>query len=258
MILPEMRGGYLPLRNRNQKEKMKSLTRALALLAMLPLALHAQQSPSSANTATAPKRTDIYHVFIVKSALGKAKELQDWLKQPDPEHPNAKGIVLRHQDGDSWDYIAIEHMGPKATIDLKATPMTPQQRLLIEWHGDTFVAGPSWSDFSKALGLDDASKSAGAVYTVSDYRAAPGHRDELEKMLSGATPGDTASGAVLLAHIEGAPWNFLGIVRYDSWEKYAEGEKNSIAQSNKNQGGWFELRDHCALHHDTLTDRILP
>jgi hypothetical protein len=220
---------------------------------MLPLALHAQQSASNPNQGAAPKRTDIYHVFIVKAALGKAKELQDWLK-----HPDNKGILLRHQDGDSWDYIAIEHIGAKATIDLKATPMTPQQRMLTEWHNDTYVGGPSWADFSKALGLDDASKSAGSVYTVSDYRAAPGHRDELEKMLSEATPGDTASGNILLAHVEGSAWNFLGIIRYDSWEKYAEGEKNSIAQSNKNQGGWFELRQHCALHHDTLTDRILP
>ena len=238
---------------------MKKLTRALALLAFMPLAaLQAQQSPAASKSAMAPKRTDIYHVFIVKANLGKAKELQDWLKQPDPDHPNAKGILLRHQDGDSWDYVAVEHIGTTATVDLKQSPMTAQQRMLTEWHGDTFVAGPSWADFSKALGLDDASKSAGSVYVVSDYRAAPGHRDQLEKMLSEATPGDTASGNVLLAHVEGAPWNFLAIVHYDSWEKYAEGEKASIAQTNQGQGGWFELRSHCALHHDTLTDRILP
>ena len=237
---------------------MKLLSHAIALFAFIPLGLHAQSSPTAATAGQAAKRTDVYHVFIVKAAPGKAKELQDWLKQPDRQHPNAKGIVLRHQDGDSWDFVAIEHLGTKATVDLSGAPMTPQQRLITEWHGDTFVAGPSWSDFSKALGLDDASKSSGAVYVVSDYRAVPGHRDELEKMLSEATPGDTASGNVLLAHVEGAPWNFFGIVRYESWDKYAEGEKASIAQSNKGQGGWFELRQHCALHHDTLTDRIVP
>jgi len=238
---------------------MKLLTRALALFAFMPLAaLHGQQDSVAAKGNTVSKRTDVYHVFIVKAALGKAKELEDWIKQPDPDHPDRKGIVLRHQDGDSWDYAAVEHIGAKATVDMSGTPMTPQQRLLSEWHTDTFVAGPSWADFSKALGLDDASKSAGSVYIVSDYRAAPGHREDLEKMLSEATPGDTASGNVLMAHLEGAPWNFLGIVRYDSWEKYAEGEKASIAQTGKSAGGWFELRQHCALHHDTLTDRVLP
>ncbi|HEX5176862.1 MAG TPA: hypothetical protein VFV83_07535, partial [Chthoniobacteraceae bacterium] len=153
----------------------------------------------------------------------------------------------------------IEHIGTKATVEIGGTPMTPQQRTLTEWHNDTFVAGPSWSEFAKAMGLDgDTAKTAGSVYVVSDYRAAPGHRDELEKMLSDSTPGDTASGNVLFAHIEGASWNFLAVVRYDNWEKFAEGEKTSISQTNKGQGGWFELRAHCALHHDTLTDRIQP
>ena len=238
---------------------MKLIVSVIALLAFMPIAaLQAQQPSPASKAAAAPKRTDVYHVFIVKAAPGKAKELQEWLKQPDPQHPDAKGIVLRHQDGDAWDFVAIEHIGAKATVDLNGAQMTPQQRLIAEWHGDTFVGGPSWADFAKALGLDDASKSANSVYVVSDYRAVPGHRDELEKMLSETTPGDTASGNVLLSHVEGAPWNFLGIVRYDSMEKFAEGEKSSIAQTNKGEGGWFEIRAHCALHHDTLTDRILP
>jgi hypothetical protein len=237
----------------------------LALLGLVPIAALQAQGASPAakseksSTAATSKRTDVYHVFIVKAALGKAKELQNWLKEPDPDHPDRKGILLRHQDGDSWDYIAIEHVGAKATVETGETPMTPNQRTLIEWHGDTFVAGPSWSEFAKEMGLDgDAARTAGSVYVVSDYRVAPGHRDELEKWLTGQPPNEYSSGNVLLAHIEGAPWNFLAIARYDSWDKFAENEKNSIAQTNKGEGGWFEIRQHVALHHDTLTDRIQP
>src|SRR5262249_4068213 len=134
-----------------RKTNMKPLTYILALLALTCGLLQAQQSPEASKAPMTPKRTDIYHVFVVKAALGKAKDLQDWLRQPDPQHPNTKAITLRHEDGDSWDYVVIEHMGVKATVDLTATPMTPQQRLLSEWHNDTFVAGPSWSEFSKAL-----------------------------------------------------------------------------------------------------------
>ena len=105
--------------------------------------------PSLQLRAAQTKRTDIYHVFVVKAALGKAKELTEWLKEPDPQHPDVKGILLRHQDGDSWDFVAIEHMGTKATVEVSATPMTPQQRLLIDWHADTYVAGPPWSVFAK-------------------------------------------------------------------------------------------------------------
>jgi len=243
---------------------MKILTRALALMFAIAAtsSLQAQQSSSKSATASNPtKRTDIYHVFVVKAALGKAKELTEWLKEPDPQHPDVKGILLRHQDGDSWDFVAIEHMGTKATVEISAPSMTPQQRLLIDWHSDTYVAGPHWSVFAKEMGIDgDAAKTAGSVYVVSDYRAAPGHRDDLEKMLSeppnGAT--DTSSGNVLLAHVEGSAWNFLAVARYDSWEKFAENEKNSVAQMKNADSGWFTLRAHAALHHDTVTDRIMP
>jgi hypothetical protein len=239
----------------------------LTLLGLAPItALQAQGTAPAAKTekpaaTTNPSRTDVYHVFFVKAAPGKAKELADFLKEPDPNTPDAKGIILRHQDGDEWDYVVIDHMGTKATVESAGTPLPPSKRSLMESHNDTFVSGPSWAEFAKQMGIDgDAAKTAGAVYAVSDYRAVPGHRDDLDKMLS-EPPNraiDTSSGTVLLQHLEGASWNFLGVVRYDSWQKYAENEKNSVGETKKNQGGWFELRNHVAAHHDTLTDRILP
>ncbi len=239
---------------------MKAVIRVCAIVACLPFAaLQAQQSSPSPEKAASKAPTDIYRVFIGKAAPGKAKEMADFLKEPDPDHPKSKSILLQHQDGDSWDFVAIEHLGTKATVDLSGTPLTPQQRTLMDWHTDTYVAGPAWAEFAKQLGLDDASKTADAVYMVGDYRAVPGKRDELLKFLSQLPPsGDTSSGAVLLAHVDGAAWNFLNIVRYDSWEKFAENEQNSAAQTKKNSGGWFELRNLVAEHHDTLTNRLQP
>ncbi len=234
----------------------------LALLALLPLStLHAQQpAPSAAAAAATTKRTDLYHVFFVKAALGKAKELADFLKEPDPNAPNpTHRILLRHQDGDDWDYVEIEHLGTKATVDFSGTPMPPAKRSLMESHNDTYASGPSWAEFAKAMGIDaDGKKSPDAVYSVSDYRAAAGHREEMEKMLLDLPNGDTSAGNVLLQHVEGASWNYLGLVRYDSWDKFAENEKNSVTTTSKNEGGWFELRNHVACHHDTLTDRLFP
>jgi hypothetical protein len=241
---------------------MKALTSALALLACLPFAVVQAQNSSStaANATTSAKGSDIYHVFIAKAAPGKAKEMENWLKEPDPKNPHAKVVVFRHEEGDAWDFVAIEHIGKTATVEVgEPNTMTPQQRSLVEWHGDTFVSGPPWADFAKEMGLDaGTTKSADSVYLVSDYRAVPGQRDELEKALKTPPQGDTASGTVLLAHVEGAPWNFLAVTRYDSWEKLAESEKNGMAQTKKGEGGWYELRVSCAEHHDTLTDRISP
>lgn len=243
---------------------MKSFTRFLTLAVAASLSLttlYAQESsPSASKTDTASKRADVYHVFMVKAAPGKAKELAEFLKEPDPNTPDRKGILLRHQDGDEWDYVAIEHMGTKATVESAGTPLPPAKRDLMESHNDTYVNGPTWAEFAKAMGIDgDVSKTAGAVYTVSDYRAVPGHRAELETVLSAAPPaGDTSSGQVLMQHLEGASWNFLALVRYDSWAKFAANETNSVAQTKKGSGGWFDIREHTACHHDTLTDRIMP
>jgi hypothetical protein len=87
---------------------MQSLIRIL-VLSLLGLAPAASLWAQDTSPASSPKRTDVYHVFFVKAALGKAAELADFLKQPDP---NATGpqhsILLRHQEGDEWDYVEIE------------------------------------------------------------------------------------------------------------------------------------------------------
>jgi heme-degrading monooxygenase HmoA len=209
----------------------------------------------------APARTDLYHVHFAKAALGKGAELGESLKASDPNVPmSAHHIVLRHQDGEDWDYAVIQHLGTKTTVDAAGTAVTPAVRDLYAWHTDSFVNGPSWAEFSKALGIDEGSagKTAGSVYAVSVYRTAPGHREQLEKALSQNAAGDTASGNVLMQHVEGGPWTYLVVVRYNSWQDFAAGEKTSVADTLKPDGGWLQIRNHAAYHNDTLTDRIAP
>jgi heme-degrading monooxygenase HmoA len=250
---------------------MKSITTivAITLSSLLPVTfVHAQGSPKSAASekqaapAGAGKRTDVYHVHFTKAALGKAVQLGDWLKTPDrnvamPGHL----LVLRHQDGDAWDYVVITHLGTEATVKAAGTPVPPDKRDLSAWHTDTFVNGPSWEEFTKAMGIDgdSASKTSGSVYVVSYYRPAPGHRQQLEKMLSEA-PGanDASAGNVLMQHLEGADWTFLTIARYNSWEDFATGEKKGVAETTKKNSPWYQLREHTDFHTDTLTDRIAP
>jgi len=208
-----------------------------------------------------PARTDVYHVLFAKAALGKGAELGESLKTADSNVPmSAHHIVLRHQDGEDWDYAVIEHLGTKATVEASGTPWSAAVRDLYAWHTDTFVNGPSWPEFSKALGIDEgsATKSGGSVYVVSVYRAASGHRDQLEKSLSHNPAADVAAESVLMQHLEGGPWQFLTVVRYHSWQDFATSEKNGIADTLKAGGGWLEVRNHSAFHNDTLTDRIAP
>ncbi len=253
---------------------MKSMIRILsmAVIAMAPVTLvQAQSTPtpatsaSPAASATPVARTDVYHVHFTKSALGKAAALADYLKTPDPKAPMpGHFVLLRHQEGDAWDYVVIQHVGPKASVEAAGTQVPAAMRELSDWHNDTFVNGPSWAEFTRAMGIgDDAGskgKAASAAYVVSVYRPAPGHREQLEKMLGEApASGNTSAGNVLMQHLEGGPWTFLTIARFNSWQDFATNEINSVTtQASKNPGGWFQLRDHVAFHNDTLTNLIAP
>src|SRR5256885_1168292 len=71
-------------------------------------------SPGSTTAKSAPARTDVYHVYFVKAATGRSAQLLEFLKTPDPKAPMPGHLlVLRHQGGDAWDYVAIEHLGSK-------------------------------------------------------------------------------------------------------------------------------------------------
>ena len=231
---------------------MKSICASLLVLfffASVPAVQNARAQSSA--------RTDVYMVHFAKSTLGKAAEEADYLKQTDPKDPmSGHHLVVRHQSGEDWDYAVIQHLGTKTTIDAGGNPPPASARDLNAWHSDTFVNGPAWPEFAKEMGLDDPAKSAGSVYVVAVFRAAPGHRDELEKSL--AQPGTGTAGNVMLQHLDGSPWTFLTVVRYNSWEDFAKGEKADAANTLKPDSGWLAIRNYCSYHNDTITDRIAP
>lgn len=244
---------------------MKITLPTLIALSLAPFAFAQSPSPASsasASAATAGGRTDLYHVHFANAATGKAQELADELKKPDktlamPDH----FIILRHEDGDSWDYCVVTHLGTKTTIEANRPAPPSNMMSVYSAHTDTFASGPSWSEFAKQLGIDDASKTAGAAYVVSMYRPAAGQREALDKFLN--EPPDKATdssvGRVMLQHLEGAAWTFVTIQRWSSWPDYGKDNVKSIAQMGRNQqGGWFKLRNLISFHTDTLCDRIAP
>jgi hypothetical protein len=228
---------------------MKQINKLLVVVVLFST-LGIAQSNKPAQTAT-----DIYHVHFNKSAIGKAAELGQQLSTANSNAPMpGHFIVLRHQEGDDWDYCVIEHLGNKATVDASPGTMSAAQRDLSAWHGDTFVSGPSWAEFAKSIGIDQSDKTSKSVYIVSVYRSAPGHRDQMEKMLRNtATTSKIPTGNIVLQHLEGGPWNFMTVTRYNSWQDLAA-DRSAPA----NADGWNETREHTAMHHDTIADRIAP
>jgi hypothetical protein len=241
---------------------MKLTIQILLAIALAPFAFAQSSSSSPAASGAATGRTDIYHVHFANAATGKAKDLGEEMKKPalDAAAPDHL-IVLRHEDGDSWDYCVITHLGAKATIEASRPAPASNLMALYAAHTDTFVSGPSWTEFAKQLGLDDAAKSKTSAFVVSIYRPAAGQREALDKFLS--EPPDRATdsyvGRVTLQHMEGAAWTFLTVQRWNSWADYGKDNTASIAQLAKNpQAGWFKLRDLASFHTDTLCDRLAP
>jgi hypothetical protein len=201
-------------------------------------------------------RTDVYGVLFMKAAPGQADALGKSLLMPLPGAPMPDHFVLlRHQEGDDWDYCLIRHLGPKTAIEATPAPPNPA-RDLSTWHDDSFVSGPSWGDFTKAMGMG-GSGAAGQVYVVSVHRAVPGHRDQLEKSLAAQPPAadKIQTGELLMQHIEGGAWQYLTITRYNSWQDFGTDRMQALS-SPTSAGGWADVRQHSAFHRDTIADRV--
>lgn len=207
--------------------------------------------------APAGNRSDVYHVHFTKAVPGQADALGKALMVPVPNTPMSDHfVVLRHQEGDAWDYAVIQHLGQKSEVTAAPTPPDPA-RDLRAWHSDTFVSGPSWADFTKAMGIGGSATTGRAVYTVSVHRPAPGHRDQLEKILSQPAPTSSKvqTGDLLFQHLEGGDWTFLAITRYNSWQDFAT---DRAGAATSDAGGWADIRQHSDFHRDTIADRIFP
>lgn len=214
---------------------------------------------SAQNTTAPPASTDVDHLHFAKAAPGQAAALAKSLMTPDktstmPEH----FIVLRHQEGDDWDYVVIQHLGSKAEVTATAPAPSDAVRALTAWHNDTFVSGPSWGVFSKEMSIGGSADSASLVYIVGVHRAVPGYREQLLTSLNAAGPSNKIqTGDVLLQHLEGSEWTFATITRYNSWQDLAT-ERAAAATAGDAAGGWADIRQHSAFHRNTIVNRIQP
>jgi hypothetical protein len=226
----------------------------LGLIVSLSAVSVAAQPAQGGQTAKSGTPVEVYHVHFNKAAPGQAAALGDRLKTPDPKAAMpGHMLVLRHQEGDDWDYCVIEHLGAKATVDTAPSPLTPAVRDQSAWHTDTFAAGPPWPEFARAMGLE--ASAGNPIYILGVQRAVPGHRDQLEQLLRNPGASKVPTGNVVLQHLEGGPWNFLTVTRYNSWADLAT-DRMGAAAATGTGGQWNEVRMHSASHHDTIADRL--
>ncbi len=221
--------------------------------------LHADRSPQTpAPQGAAPQASaaHVYRISAFRAVPGRFRDLEKLLTAtPQPGADSGDlALVFRHRQGNEWDFMTIEHMGPQATVLAGTTAPRPDSPFsqVAAWHGDTYAAGPPLDEFRRALNVSGTQAPSG-IYIVSDYQAAAGHRGTLRQALD-KIAADAPGRTVLLSHLEGAPWTFLSIQRYDSWRQLADEEENEMKQgvSNASADMGVQLRDSLAVHHDTI------
>ena len=235
---------------------MKSLLASLAVMS----AVAATTAASPQNPPQAAAGTDVYHVMFIKAAPGQAAELAKVLTVPDKTSPMPTHfLVLRHQEGDDWDYAMVQHLGAKAEV-VATPPAQTSARPLTAWHNDTFAAGPAWGEFTRQMGIGGSGGNANSVYVIGVHRAVAGHRDQLLAALNAPGGGSSKieTGNVLLQHVEGGDWNFMTITRYNSWQDLGTERGTLASAAASTPGGWADIRQHSAFHRDTIADRIFP
>ena len=224
---------------------------------LLAMGLASPADAQNLQPSTAPTLSDVYHVMFVKAVPGQAATILPGLQRQNaiggvPDHK----LMLRHAEGDDWDYVLIQHLGPSVTLTTKSAPVAqpaakePTMAGTVERHSDSYVAGPSWELFSKSM---DINADPTGVYVVGVLRAVPGHTAQLRAALDQPDPNAKVPVShVTLQHIEGDDWNFLSIDRFNSWQDFAA---NRVANPTGGKG-WLDIRQHVASHRDTIAERF--
>jgi hypothetical protein len=236
----------------------------VAMYRALSIALFSLSAATSGYAQTPPaaapaQGTDVYHVMFVKSAPGQAAALAAALRTQTVTGGIADHkLILRHVEGADWDYVVIQHMGPAASVTTTASPITPPpagqaanaSNTIVQWHNDTFVAGPSWDQFARLMAT---ASEPGGVYVVGVHRALPGHGSQLLTLLDQTDPNAKVKvDHLTMRHIDGGAWGFLSIDRFNSWQDFA----TDHAATPSGGQGWQDVRQHAAFHEDTLAERI--
>ncbi len=223
---------------------------------------------STAFAQTQPAR-ELYRVHFFKAAPGKLPDLiEAYRNAPVPDNVTPRPMVFRHLLGDDWDVMVIYPLGAKASLDANPPPLPDALRRFRErvmadyaWHSDIYFSGPRLAEVQNVLALPQGA-ARGGVYVAAYYTALAGHHKALEDVLKRDQATARSATTLLFEHVQGAPWEYLAIYRYASWQEWAAAESDSGADDRARAQGFadsadigLQLRLHAGSHHDNVLGR---
>jgi hypothetical protein len=207
---------------------------------------------------------ELYRVHFFKAAPGRLPDLiEAYRNYPAPDAATPRPMVFRHLEGDDWDLMVIYPLGAQASMTANPAPLSDATKSFR----DRVMSGPPLAEVQKALTApreysENAAPST-AVYEVEQFVALPGRHDFLGSFLERDAAASGAAGTVRLEHVMGDAWDYLLILRYNSWQELGAAESGSAADALARAQGFasaeavgLELRQHISAHHDTIAGRI--
>ncbi len=229
---------------------------------------------SGAVLAQQPPR-ELYRVHFFKAAPGKLPDLLDaYRNYPAPDASTPRPLVFRHSEGADWDLMVIYPLGAQAAMNANPAPLSAEQKSFRDrvmadyaWHTDTYASGPPLAEVQKALSAprdySQSGDSSSAVYEVEQFVALPGQHDVLGQFLGRDAAASGAAATLRFEHVMGDAWDFLLILRYNSWQDLAGVQSGSAADALARTQGFanaesvgLELRQHISSHQDTVASRL--
>lgn len=218
---------------------------------------------------------ELYRVHFFKAAPGRLPDLiEAYRNYPTPDAATPRPLVFRHNEGDDWDLMVIYPLGAQASMTANPAPLPDAMRSFRDrvmadyaWHTDTYASGPPLAEVQKALSapreFSEGGSSSNPVYEVEQFVALPGRHDFLGSFLERDAAASGAAATLRFEHVMGDAWDFLMILRYNSWQDLAGVETGSAADARARTQGFanaeavgLELRQHISAHHDTIASRI--
>lgn len=236
---------------------------ALAVLALIPLAVHAQQ------------QTCLYRTELIQAAPGKLVEVIDLFKQKatlDQQAGDEPALWMRHSQGDRWDLLRLVPMKDYADYysapriaarekTMRNSALPAKLRDDIEWEEDVLVYGPPLDVLRKAF-TDGGFFHVEMFQSLPDHRADLYHEREMENTYSAALGQPTN---FIFVRDQGAAWDLFTIGVFRDLKHYASSaDATPEAQAAAAKSAGFAspgdigpyLRRFILLHHDTLAVAI--
>ena len=214
----------------------------------------------------------LYKVSLFRAAPGELLQMIDNLKvrvQEYEKNGGEKPFIVRHSQGDQWDFMVYEHItnyqsyfGSHENLTAVFTPRFGDEFYkLVSFHETIYSYGPEYKVVADLFEQNN-------YFHVEMFVALPGKQDELlqQRNMENVYLKEIGRGENLIFTVDhGASWDCFTLGGYRDIKHYAESADipYEVEEKAAIKAGFIGvnyispyLRSLIAMHHDTLGGKV--